>query len=95
LPPARATPVLRAGRARLAALQARRAGDAEAADAHGAEAVALLRSVGAKPLLAETLLEHAVRDENPNGLEEARKICGQLGAAKWLERAGAVPGVAA
>jgi hypothetical protein len=95
LPPARATPVLRAGHARLAAVQARRAGDPSSATTHAAEAIALLRSVDARPLLARTLLEQAGHGVSADAVEEARQICRQLRAAKWLERAESIPGVVA
>jgi class 3 adenylate cyclase/tetratricopeptide (TPR) repeat protein len=95
LPPARATPVLRAGRARLAAVQAYRTDDRPSATAHTADAIALLRSVDARPLLAQTLLEQAGRGGSVDGVVEARQIWEQLRATKWLERAGSTPGVAA
>lgn len=90
-----ATPLLRAGRARLAAVRSHRAGERVEATAQTPEAIALLRSVDAKPLLAQTLLEQAGRGEGADAVEEARQICGQLRAPRRLERAGSIPGVAA
>jgi tetratricopeptide (TPR) repeat protein len=86
LPPVRATPLLRAGRARLAAERAHRRGDSEAEDALEREAVELLRSVGARPLLARALIERANRRDDAAALAEAREIYTQLGAARWLAR---------
>jgi tetratricopeptide (TPR) repeat protein len=86
LPPARATPLLRAGRARLAAEQAHRRGDAEAADRYQTDAITLLRSVGARPLLAKALLERAQRHDDAEALDEARSIYQELGATRWLQR---------
>jgi hypothetical protein len=94
LPPARATPLLRAGRARLAAEQAQRGGDADAVERHEADAIALLRSVGARPLLARALLERARRRNDPDALAEARSIYADLGADRWLDRIEAESGVA-
>jgi tetratricopeptide (TPR) repeat protein len=86
LPPARATPLLRAGRARLAAERAHRAGDADAAGSLEQEAIELLRSVGARPLLARALLERAQRRDDAAALAEARSIYSALGASQWLSR---------
>jgi tetratricopeptide (TPR) repeat protein len=86
LPPARATPLLRAGRARLAAEQAYRRGDAEAAERYETEAITLLRAVGARPLLAKALLERASRYDDADVLNEARSIYHELGATRSLER---------
>ncbi len=94
LPPVRATPLLRAGRGRLAAQLAHRAGDSKVALAAEAEAVELLRSVGARPLLAQTLLERTRRHDAPHDLEEAREICLELGAKCWLEAIEELGGVA-
>ncbi len=55
LTPARATPLLRAAGARLQAELAHRHGDDQAAVRHEEEAISLLRSVGARPLLAKAL----------------------------------------
>ncbi len=84
LPPAEATPLLRAGRARLVAEQAHARGDSEAAQQAEDEAITLLRSVGARPLLARALAERANRRDDPAALEEARRIYSELGAIRWL-----------
>jgi class 3 adenylate cyclase/tetratricopeptide (TPR) repeat protein len=94
LPPARATPLLQAGRARLAAEQAQRSGDTDAVERHEADAIALLRSVGARPLLARALLERARRRNDPDALAEARSIYADLGASRWLGRIEEESGVA-
>ncbi|HZU61103.1 MAG TPA: hypothetical protein VE983_09060, partial [Solirubrobacteraceae bacterium] len=86
LPSARATPMLRAGRARLAAELAHRRGDAEATSSHEDQAIELLRSVGARPLLASALLDRARRQADTDALAQARAIYSELGAARWLER---------
>jgi tetratricopeptide (TPR) repeat protein len=85
-PPAAATPLLRAGRARLMAESAHQDGDEDAARRHEDDAIDLLRSVGARPLLAQTLLERARRRPEPEALTEARAIYTELEATKWLER---------
>jgi class 3 adenylate cyclase/tetratricopeptide (TPR) repeat protein len=95
LPPVRATPLLRAGRARLQAEQAHRRGDGEAAQGHEDEAIALLRTLGARPLLAQALAERARRRDDPEALAEARKIYSELGASRWLARIEDPTGVAA
>jgi class 3 adenylate cyclase/tetratricopeptide (TPR) repeat protein len=86
LPPGRATPMLRAGRNRLQAVQADRRGDTDAAERFEAEAIELLRSVGATPLLAKLLLERARRRDDPAALSEATSIFEKLKAVHWLER---------
>jgi tetratricopeptide (TPR) repeat protein len=86
LPPARATTMLRAGRARLAAELAHRRGDGDAAERAEHEAIVLLRSVGAQPLLGRALEERAGRREAPAALDEARAIYTKLGATRWLAR---------
>lgn len=86
LPPVRAAPLLRAGRCRLAAEQAHRRGDSQATQALEEEALALLRSVGARPLVARVLLERARRREDAPALDEARAIYADLGATRWLAR---------
>ncbi len=86
LPPARATPLLRAGRARLLAEQAHRRGDAESADRLELEAIDLLRTVDARPLLAKALLDRARRRDDADALTEARSIYEELGATRWLGR---------
>jgi tetratricopeptide (TPR) repeat protein len=86
LPPARATPLVRASRARLAAEEAHRRGDLDEADGHDRRAVDLLRSSNARPLLARALLERGRRREDPAALAEARAIYSELGATRWLAR---------
>jgi class 3 adenylate cyclase/tetratricopeptide (TPR) repeat protein len=83
LVPARKTPLLHAGRARLLAEQAH---DEEAAARFEHEAISLLREVSARPLLARTLIERARRRHDPEALTEARSICIDLGAVRWLAR---------
>jgi class 3 adenylate cyclase/tetratricopeptide (TPR) repeat protein len=95
LPPAGATPQLRACRARLEAEQAHRSGDRDGAERFEMEAIALLRSIAARPQLAQTLLEQARRRADPEALAEARVIYAELGATRWLERIDETSGVAA
>ncbi len=95
LPPAEATPLLRAGRARLAAELAHRSGHERAVQRAEDEAIALLRSVGARPLLARTLLERASRRNDQAALEEARRIYSELGAMRWLAAIDEGPGLTA
>jgi tetratricopeptide (TPR) repeat protein len=95
LSPVRKTPVRRAQRARLLAERAFRSADGSAAVAHEAEAVELLRSAGAMPLLAGALLDQVRRRGDAAAVAEARSIFAELGATRWLERLdpelGAVP----
>jgi class 3 adenylate cyclase/tetratricopeptide (TPR) repeat protein len=86
LPPVRATPLLRAGRARLAAEQAHRCGDHDAVDRAEDEAIALAREVGAQPMLARALLDRWRRRHDLEALAEARAIYAELGATRWLAR---------
>jgi tetratricopeptide (TPR) repeat protein len=86
LPPARATPLLRAGRTRLGAEIAHRSGDTEGTSRLEQEAIRLLRSVGARPLLAAALLDRARRRGDAEALAEARAIYSELAATRWLER---------
>jgi hypothetical protein len=95
LPRARATPQMRAGRARVAAEQAHRRGDGTAADDFEREAIALLRSIGARPLLARALLERTRRRTDDAALAEARAIYSELGADRWLARIDEASGLAA
>ncbi len=87
LPPVRETPLLRAGRARLTAELRHRGEDPEGAIRSEDEALALLRSVGAKPLLARTLCERAGRRESPEASAEARSIYTELRASRRLSQA--------
>jgi tetratricopeptide (TPR) repeat protein len=95
LPPARATPLLRACRARVRAELAHRDGDADATSRFEDDAIKLLRSVGARPLLAQTLLERARRHGDEKALAQARGIYDELKAKRWLERAAEPSEVAA
>jgi hypothetical protein len=90
---ARATPTLRAGRARVSAELAHRHGDEQAAITFEDEAIALLRTVGARPLLAATLAERAARRDDAEALDEARTIYTELGATRRLAELDAGPGV--
>jgi tetratricopeptide (TPR) repeat protein len=95
LPPTQATPQMRAGRARIAAEQAHRRGDSKAADDFEREAITLLRSIGARPLLARALLERTRRRTDDAALAEARGIYSELGADRWLARIDEASGLAA
>jgi tetratricopeptide (TPR) repeat protein len=95
LPPARATPLLRAGRARLQAELAHRTADEAAAERFEQDAISLLRSVGARPLLAQALLERARRHGDAEALDEARAIYEELDAARWLARIDEASGIPA
>jgi hypothetical protein len=95
LPPVRATSLLRAGRARLHAARAHQTDDSAAAARHHAEAVNLYRQIGARPLLAQTLLEHHRRTSDPTALDEAREIYTKLGATASLALLADPAGVAA
>jgi hypothetical protein len=86
LPPGRSSPLLRAGAERLSAQRDHSRGDDDAAWAHEAKAVELLRAAHARPLLAGALLESARRRDDPEALAEARAIYRELGATRWLER---------
>ncbi len=84
LAPVRATPLLRAGRHRLAAEYARLRGEQPAAKSYQHDAIELYREIGARPLLAQTLIEHHNRYGNPAAVAEAREIYTQLGATVRL-----------
>ena len=84
LPPARATPLLLAGRARIQAEQAHRRGESGAAWAYEEEALRGLRQVGARPLVARMLIERGRRHQDAAALAEARDIYLQLRAERWL-----------
>jgi class 3 adenylate cyclase/predicted ATPase len=84
LPPARAAPLLRAARARLRAEQAHRRGEPEAAQRLEQHAIDLIESVGARPMLAQALLDRARRRDDPAALSVVRKIYAELGASRWL-----------
>ncbi|MGN6169879.1 MAG: hypothetical protein ACTHQQ_17175, partial [Solirubrobacteraceae bacterium] len=95
MPPTRVGPLLRAGRARLRAELAHRRADREGAERFEEEAIGLLRSLGARPLLAQALLERARRRDHPEALAEVRAIYEELGAVRWLGRLEASIGVTA
>ena len=95
LAPARATPLLRAGRARLAAERAQRRGDAAAAEDHETEAIELLRAIGARPLLAQALNERSRRRDDRDARAEARRLYTELGATRRLAHVGKPAGVVA
>jgi tetratricopeptide (TPR) repeat protein len=95
LPAALATPLLRSGRARLQAERAHQAGDDSTARGFEQEAVSLLRAVGARGLLVRALLECAHRRQDREALAEARSLCEELKATRWLERVDELSGVAA
>jgi tetratricopeptide (TPR) repeat protein len=95
LPPVDLTPLLRAAHARLRAELSHRRGDAGATDRCEREAVELLRGVGARPLLARTLLERHRRRGDDEALAEARAIYADLGATHWLMRIDEPSGLAA
>src|SRR5436190_12760062 len=95
LPPAQAKPVLRGTAARIAAERAHRRGDDDAAVSFEREAVTLLRSVGATPLVARALLDQARRHDDKDALAEARAIYAGLGATRWLARIDEMTGLAA
>jgi hypothetical protein len=86
MPPVRANPLMRAGRERLAAECAHRNGASDISIRHQDEAIALLRSIGARPLLAAALLERARRHDDADALAEARVIYTELGATRWLAK---------
>jgi tetratricopeptide (TPR) repeat protein len=86
LPPARATPLLRAQQVRLQAERAHRDGDESAAERLEREAIERLRGLGAWPLLAKALLDQARRRRDSAALQEAHAIYEGLGATRWLER---------
>jgi class 3 adenylate cyclase/tetratricopeptide (TPR) repeat protein len=95
LPAVRVGPVRRAQRARLLAEQAHREGNSEAAENHEQEAIELLKSVGARPLLAGALLDAVRRRGDVEALSQVREIYADLGANRWLERLDAELGVTA
>ncbi len=84
LPPASATPLMRANYLRVVAERAQRAGDVEQAIEHEDGAIAAFEAIGALPLLARTLLERTRRREDLEALERVRRLYTELGAARWL-----------
>jgi class 3 adenylate cyclase/predicted ATPase len=103
LPPAKRTPLLRSGAARLSGLLAWRRGDARSADERFAAATRELGEIEAPYNLAQIQLEHAEvlsasgrEDEATPLVAEARATFERLRAAPWLARADALgAGVAA
>jgi hypothetical protein len=85
LPPAHAPALLLAGRERLLAEQAHSASELESAIGFEQAAIDRLRGVGAPPLLARALLDRWRRRADAQALAEARAICIELGATRWLE----------
>jgi hypothetical protein len=75
--------------------QAHLRGDRDTAAAYEREAVELLRSVGARPLLAHALLDSVRRGGDVAALTEAREIYEELGATRWLARIDQATGVVA
>jgi tetratricopeptide (TPR) repeat protein len=92
---AEATPMLRAAQARVRADLAHRRGDATATREHELEAIAILRNLGARPLLADTLVELGRRNDDADALEEARAIYADLGAERRLAQIDEPSGLAA
>jgi hypothetical protein len=86
LPPSQITPVRLALRSRLLAERASQSGDHDAARQHGLDAAERLRALRARPLLVGALLDLVRRHDDAEALAEAREICRQLGATRWLER---------
>ena len=85
LPAGLITPLRRAGRARLQGEHAHLTGDESRARRHEKEAEALLTEVGAKPLLADALLDRARRHGDEDALAQARVILQELGAVRRLQ----------
>jgi uncharacterized protein HemY len=86
LAPVHVTPVRLALRCRLWAEQAHHQGDQEAGQTHEREALEHLRAVDARPQLVGALLDVHRRHGEVGAVVEARALCHQLGAARWLER---------
>ena len=94
MPPARRSPLLRAGAARFTGLLAAQHGDTNIADEQLTEATRELRVIGAPFILAQVLLEHAElhhadgRDDAAAPLlAEATEIFTRLHATPYLDRA--------
>ena len=83
LAPNARSPIFRAAQARIIAH--RLVGtNRDRSEGYEREAIALLRDVGARPLLARALLERAGRGEDPDAVAESRALCSELGASRWL-----------
>jgi hypothetical protein len=65
---------------------AHRRGDFAGAREHELAAITLLRNLGARPLLADTLVELGRRTDDAEALAEARAIYADLGATRRLAR---------
>ena len=89
------TPVRLAQRARVLAEQAHLRGDIETTLLHEGEALELLRGVGAKPAVADALLDAVRRRGDAEAVAQAREIYIELGATRRLERIDAELGVRA
>jgi class 3 adenylate cyclase/tetratricopeptide (TPR) repeat protein len=90
-----ATPVMRAGQARARAELAHRRGDGEQASELQREAIAILRELGARPLLADALVELGRRGDDADAIAEARAIYAELGAERRLAQIDEPSGLAA
>jgi tetratricopeptide (TPR) repeat protein len=95
LRPAEATPLLRAGQARVRAELAHRRGDDTAARDHEQEALTILRKLAARPFIADTLVERARRSDETEPLSEARAIYADLRATRRLAQIDDRTGLAA
>jgi class 3 adenylate cyclase/tetratricopeptide (TPR) repeat protein len=95
LRPAEATPLLRAGQGRVRAALAERSGDESAARDHEHAALTILRDIGARPLLADTLVELGRREDDAEAIAEARAIYVELGAERRLAQIDEPSGLAA
>ncbi len=82
--PARRTPIVRSGCARLRAEAAHIRGEEDEALGAEHEAEELLRSIGARTLLALALLDRVRRRDDPAARQEAHAILTELGAVRWL-----------
>jgi hypothetical protein len=95
LRPAEATPLLRAAQARVRAALAERNGDETRAREQELTAIAMLRDLGARPLLADTLVEFGRRNDDAEAIGEARAIYSELGATRRLAQIDEPSGLAA
>ena len=66
--------------------RAHRRGDARESERAEEEAIVMLRALGARPLIAKTLIERARRRDDAEALAEARTIYEELRATRWLAR---------
>jgi tetratricopeptide (TPR) repeat protein len=86
LPPARTGVIMRAGRARLRAELAHRAGDSAEAERLEREALGHLRPADVRALMFSAYLDQVRRRRDPAAQAQAREIAVELGATQWLER---------